>query len=47
MGFYGSQFQTADYFGPLIVVIVISLAAYSLGDWVEKRFSRWRPAPIT
>lgn len=43
MASYGNQFRTDYYFAPLMVVIAISLLAFALGDWVERRFSRWRP----
>jgi NitT/TauT family transport system permease protein len=44
MSFYGNQLQTAQYFAPLVVAALLSLAMYWVGDVVERRFSAWRPA---
>jgi ABC-type nitrate/sulfonate/bicarbonate transport system permease component len=42
MSLFGNQLQTANYFGALIIVAIISLSVFALGDTVEARFSRWR-----
>ncbi len=47
MGFYGTQFRTDFYFAPLIIIMLISFVAYAIGDWVERHYSRWRPASIS
>jgi ABC-type nitrate/sulfonate/bicarbonate transport system permease component len=44
MSYYGNQLQTANYFVPLVVVAVLALVVYWIGDRVERRFSSWQEA---
>jgi ABC-type nitrate/sulfonate/bicarbonate transport system permease component len=44
LSFYGNQLQTASYFVPLVLVVVLALIVYWAGDLVERRFSSWSDA---
>lgn len=43
MSYYSNQLLTAQYEAPLIIVVILSLLVYWLGDRVETHFSAWRP----
>lgn len=42
MSYYGSQFETADYFAALVMFVIFSLIITEAINLLERRFGRWR-----